>query len=92
MSRWLIAVVTLIYLVVAVDQWRKGAAGPALMFSGYALANVGVVHGGVSFAAAKYICRFRQLAAIKKLTLPFNIGDLTCTTETAVRQRTATRS
>ena len=43
MSKPLIAFVGLIYLGVAVSEYRNGRPGIALMFVGYALANVGLV-------------------------------------------------
>lgn len=43
MSGWLVALVGVIYLAVCVDQYRQGNTGTAVMFFGYALANVGVI-------------------------------------------------
>ena len=42
MSSGLILAVGVVYLVVAVDQYRQGAPGMALAWLGYALANVGL--------------------------------------------------
>lgn len=42
MSTPLILCVGVVYLLVAVDQWRKGDSGMALAWLGYALANVGL--------------------------------------------------
>lgn len=42
MSSPLILFVGAIYLVVALDQFRKGSPGMALAWFGYALANVGL--------------------------------------------------
>jgi hypothetical protein len=42
MSSTLILSVGCVYLLVAVDQFRKGDAGMALAWLGYALANVGL--------------------------------------------------
>lgn len=42
MTHTLVIVTGLIYLACALDQWWKGAPGTALMFAGYALANVGI--------------------------------------------------
>lgn len=42
MSSGLILFVGVIYLVVAVDQYRQGAPGMAIAWFGYALANVGL--------------------------------------------------
>lgn len=42
MSHTLVVITGLIYLACAVDQWLKGANGTAIMFAGYAAANVGV--------------------------------------------------
>jgi len=43
MSGWLVAFVGLIYLAVGFIEYGKGNAGTAVMFFGYALANVGVI-------------------------------------------------
>jgi hypothetical protein len=43
MSAPLIAFVGLVYLGVAVSEWHGGRPGMALVFVGYALANVGLV-------------------------------------------------
>lgn len=42
MSSGLILAVGVVYLVVAVDQYRQGSPGMALAWFGYALANVGL--------------------------------------------------
>jgi len=42
MAAPLIWFVGVIYLVVAIDQWRKGDHGMALAWLGYSLANVGL--------------------------------------------------
>jgi hypothetical protein len=43
MSTWLVAIMGLVYFVVAVDQFIKGGTGTGIMFLGYALGNVGLV-------------------------------------------------
>jgi hypothetical protein len=42
MSSPLILIVGLVYLAVAIDQWRKGEGGMAIAWLGYAMANVGL--------------------------------------------------
>jgi hypothetical protein len=42
MSSWLIALVGMIYAVVAADLYRQGKGDLALMFIGYAIAQAGV--------------------------------------------------
>ena len=42
MSSPLILAVGVVYLVVALDQYRQGSAGMAIAWFGYALANVGL--------------------------------------------------
>ena len=42
MSAWLIAVVGIVYTVVAVDLLIKGNVGLGIAFVGYALGNVGL--------------------------------------------------
>lgn len=42
MSSWLIAVIGVVYLVVAVDLFHKGQLGLSIAFLGYALGNVGL--------------------------------------------------
>jgi hypothetical protein len=42
MSAWLIAVVGIVYTVVAVDLLIKGNMGLGIAFVGYALGNVGL--------------------------------------------------
>jgi hypothetical protein len=43
MSTWLIAVIGVVYFVVAIDQFMKGGVGTGIMFLGYAMGNVGLV-------------------------------------------------
>jgi len=43
MSTPLIIISTLIYLGVSVDQFMKGAVGPAIMFLGYTIGNCGIL-------------------------------------------------
>lgn len=43
MSAWLTGVVTLIYMLVAFNEMYQGRPGIALMFAGYALANLGII-------------------------------------------------
>ena len=42
MSAWLIALVGLVYLLVAVDQWFKHNTAMAIVFAGYAFSNIGL--------------------------------------------------
>lgn len=42
MSKSLILFVGVIYMAIAVDQYRKGNVGMAMCFSGYAFSNVGL--------------------------------------------------
>ena len=42
MSTWLVAVMGLVYAVVAVDQIMKGAPWIGVMFLGYAIGNLGL--------------------------------------------------
>jgi hypothetical protein len=42
MSSWLIAVIGVVYLVVAVDLYIKGQVGLSIAFLGYSLGNVGL--------------------------------------------------
>lgn len=42
MSAPLILCVGVVYLVVALDQYRQGSTGMAIAWAGYALANVGL--------------------------------------------------
>lgn len=42
MSSPLILLVGVVYLVVAIDQFRRGSVGMALAWLGYAIANVGL--------------------------------------------------
>lgn len=44
MSGWLIIVTGCIYLAVAVDQYLKGCNPMAVVYFGYALANVGMYY------------------------------------------------
>lgn len=43
MSAGLIALVGLIYLVVAWGEWRSGHVGLAIAFLGYAFSNIGFI-------------------------------------------------
>ena len=43
MSTPLIIISTLIYLGVAIDQYFKSNAGPAIMFLGYTIGNCGIL-------------------------------------------------
>jgi hypothetical protein len=43
MSSWLVGLMGLTYLVVAIDQFFKGATGQGIMFLGYAIGNVGIL-------------------------------------------------
>ena len=43
MSSWLVALMGVVYFVVACDQFIKGGVGTGIMFLGYALGNVGLV-------------------------------------------------
>jgi hypothetical protein len=52
MSAWLIAVVGVVYAVVAVDLLIKGNMGLGIAFVGYALGNVGL-YISVTLEAAK---------------------------------------
>lgn len=45
MSSWLVAIIGFVYLYIAAEQYIKGNPGMAVMFSGYALANVGIIMG-----------------------------------------------
>ena len=47
MSSWLIALVTLIYIGVAISYWREGNTGMSIAFTGYAFANLGFIVAGV---------------------------------------------
>jgi hypothetical protein len=42
MSAWLIAIIGVVYLVVAVDLLLKGNMGMGIAFVGYSLGNVGL--------------------------------------------------
>lgn len=42
MSGWLIAITGLMYAAVAVDQAFKGSAPMAMVYAGYAFANIGL--------------------------------------------------
>lgn len=42
MSAWLIAVIGLVYAVVAVDLLRRGNLGLGIAFVGYSIGNVGL--------------------------------------------------
>lgn len=43
MSNTLIAVVTIIYLLVALSFYLEGKTGMAITFGGYSLANIGII-------------------------------------------------
>lgn len=47
MSTWLVSAVTVAYLGVALDQFLKGAPWVALIWTGYAIANVGMIAGAL---------------------------------------------
>ena len=42
MSKWLIAITGLIYAYVAIEQYFKGNTNMAIVYSGYAFANIGL--------------------------------------------------
>jgi hypothetical protein len=42
MASWLIGIIGIIYIVVAIDLYRTGKSYLALMFLGYAVAQVGI--------------------------------------------------
>lgn len=42
MAAWLIALIGVVYLVVAVDLFFKGQTGLSIAFVGYSLGNVGL--------------------------------------------------
>jgi hypothetical protein len=42
MSQWLIALIGVVYLIVAADLFRKGQIGLAIAFLGYSLGNIGL--------------------------------------------------
>jgi hypothetical protein len=42
MNAWLIALVGIIYAVIAVDSYRLGNTSLAIVFAGYAFSNVGL--------------------------------------------------
>lgn len=42
MSGWLIAITGLMYAAVAVDQALKGGSAMAMVYAGYAFANIGL--------------------------------------------------
>ena len=44
MSTWLVVLVTLAYVGTAIEQALKGNMNTAIMFSGYAIANLGVIN------------------------------------------------
>jgi hypothetical protein len=43
MSSWLVVVTGTIYLICAIDQFKKGSTGTGIMFLGYAIGNVGIL-------------------------------------------------
>ncbi len=79
MSAWLIAVVGVVYTVVAVDLLLKGNTGLGIAFVGYALGNVGLymeaakwhVHIGTSkqFTQKMILLQSIGLALSVKLSL-----------------------
>lgn len=48
MSAWLIGLVTFVYVCTAAALWYEGRGGLAVVFAGYALANVGLIYDVVS--------------------------------------------
>ena len=42
MSSWLIAIIGVVYAIVAVDLLRKGNTGLGVAFIGYAIGNIGL--------------------------------------------------
>lgn len=48
MSNWLLAIVTAIYLGVAVSYWLEGRREMALVFVAYALANCGLIWDAIN--------------------------------------------
>jgi len=42
MSSWLIALVGLVYMGVAVEQYMKGNGNMTIVYSGYAFSNIGL--------------------------------------------------
>lgn len=42
MASWLIAIIGVVYLVVAIDLFMKGQVGLSIAFVGYSLGNVGL--------------------------------------------------
>ena len=49
MNGWRIGFVGLIYLAVGVNYWNAADRGMAIVFFGYALANVGLIIAGARF-------------------------------------------
>jgi hypothetical protein len=43
MSTWLVAAMGIVYLIVSIDQFTKGATGQGIMFLGYAIGNGGIL-------------------------------------------------
>jgi hypothetical protein len=43
MSSWLVGLMGLVYLGVAIEQFMKGGYGQGIMFTGYAIGNVGIL-------------------------------------------------
>lgn len=43
MSTWLVALMGMVYFVVACEQFYKGGIGTGIMFLGYAIGNIGLV-------------------------------------------------
>lgn len=42
MSAWLIALTTIIYVSISIEQFYKGNTGMGITYAGYAFANVGL--------------------------------------------------
>lgn len=42
MSAWLIAIIGVVYTIVAIDLLRKGNTGLGIAFVGYAIGNIGL--------------------------------------------------
>lgn len=42
MSSWLIALTTIIYISISIEQFYKGNHGMGITYAGYAFANVGL--------------------------------------------------
>jgi len=44
MSMWMVVAVTMAYLYTAVEQYFLGNNNTAIMFTGYAIANIGIIN------------------------------------------------